>query len=239
MSIETVTAKRSRRPDIAPIKRERVVEEALALLREGGLKNLSTRRLAARLGVKSPALYWHVKDKSELADLVVEAMFATMRPAAPGPYLDRLRRIADEVRRALSAYRDAPLLIAERPPSGPHRMRSTSEVVAAFLDAGFAEKEAARLAVFFCQALLALVADEALEVERRRAGLPIRRDVMAEIVLRGDVESTLTPEVASELKTIQPAEIFEIGQQVLLDGIEARRLRRAGAGAPGQDGGSW
>lgn len=35
-----------------------------------------TRRLAARLGVQSPALYWYVRDKGELLDLVADAICA-------------------------------------------------------------------------------------------------------------------------------------------------------------------
>lgn len=50
------------------VDRQRAVAEALALLDEGGLDELSTRKLAQRLGVQQPALYWHFRDKQALLD---------------------------------------------------------------------------------------------------------------------------------------------------------------------------
>ena len=48
------------------LDRERVVRAALALLDEVGLDGLTLRRLAQDLGVKAPALYWHVASKADL-----------------------------------------------------------------------------------------------------------------------------------------------------------------------------
>src|SRR2546429_7416367 len=75
-----------RRPDAKPRPRldlELFVQAAIALLDEEGLDGLTTRRLAARLGVQSPALYWYVRDKDELLDLVADAICApALEPAA-------------------------------------------------------------------------------------------------------------------------------------------------------------
>ena len=54
-----------RRPDTKPRPRltlDQLVQAAIALLDEHGLDGLTTRGLAARLGVQSPALYWYVRD---------------------------------------------------------------------------------------------------------------------------------------------------------------------------------
>ena len=48
------------------LSRETVIRAALDLLNEVGVDGLSTRRLAERLGVQQPALYWHFKNKREL-----------------------------------------------------------------------------------------------------------------------------------------------------------------------------
>ncbi|MBU1305574.1 MAG: TetR family transcriptional regulator, partial [Alphaproteobacteria bacterium] len=50
------------------IDRDRIIDEALLLLNEVGIDKLSTRKLAERLGVAQPALYWHFKNKSALLD---------------------------------------------------------------------------------------------------------------------------------------------------------------------------
>lgn len=50
------------------ITRAAIVEAALALLDERGIDAVTVRAIADRLGVRAPALYWHVKDKQELLD---------------------------------------------------------------------------------------------------------------------------------------------------------------------------
>lgn len=85
------------------LTRDGLIEAALALLDEVGLKGLTVRRLAADLGVKSPALYWHIRTKQELLDGMAEAI---LRTAGLGPPRDGERWQDWLVRRAL-AYRDA------------------------------------------------------------------------------------------------------------------------------------
>lgn len=54
---------------------ESIVREAIALLNEEGIDGVSLRRLAARLGIKAPSLYWHFADKSALLAAIVERLF--------------------------------------------------------------------------------------------------------------------------------------------------------------------
>lgn len=66
------------------LDRERIVAEAVALLDAEGLDNVTTRKLAARLGVQSPTLYWHLPNKaalvSALAEAVLEQEFPDLTP---------------------------------------------------------------------------------------------------------------------------------------------------------------
>ncbi|HEY3338761.1 MAG TPA: TetR/AcrR family transcriptional regulator C-terminal domain-containing protein [Propionicimonas sp.] len=50
------------------ITRARIVETALQLLDEEGINAVTARALADRLGVRAPALYWHVGSKQEILD---------------------------------------------------------------------------------------------------------------------------------------------------------------------------
>src|ERR1700722_15344659 len=93
------------------LARDQLVDAALELMQEAGLEALSTRRLAERLGVKSPALYWHVRNKDELLGLVADAICAQMvLPATSLSFRVQLEKIAWEYRRVLVAHRDAPRL---------------------------------------------------------------------------------------------------------------------------------
>ena len=69
----------------AGLSRSRLDAEALALVQEEGLEALSMRRLADRLNVKAASLYWHVRDRRELvellADSILASVWATHRPS--------------------------------------------------------------------------------------------------------------------------------------------------------------
>lgn len=64
--------------DRVTLSRDTIVEAARALLTEGGLDQLSLRRLAAHLGVTAPALYAHVDDKWDLLRGIAETGFADL-----------------------------------------------------------------------------------------------------------------------------------------------------------------
>ena len=86
--------------------RDGIVNAALALLEEGGLPDLSMRRLAAALGVQPSALYWHFDNKQSLLAAVADRIVGAARPVPPSP--DR----AAEVTAVATALRDA--LLARR-----------------------------------------------------------------------------------------------------------------------------
>lgn len=48
---------------MARLDRETIISAALDLLNEVGMEGLTTRKLAQKLGVEQPTLYWHVKNK--------------------------------------------------------------------------------------------------------------------------------------------------------------------------------
>ncbi|MBP2327604.1 TetR/AcrR family tetracycline transcriptional repressor [Kibdelosporangium banguiense] len=126
---------------------QRITDVAVELLDEVGLAELSTRRLAARLGVQSPTLYWHVKNKAELLDLVAEAICAG--PATIDPALTWREQLTISLRRfrdLLLSHRDAAALLRERPPIGPRRLGHLEATLRILRHAGFAEAEAAGIA---------------------------------------------------------------------------------------------
>lgn len=53
-----------------------IVEQALIVIADRGVAGLTMSALAQRLGVRSPSLYHHVRDKAGLLDLVAQEAFA-------------------------------------------------------------------------------------------------------------------------------------------------------------------
>jgi len=103
----------ARRYEIS-LSQEAVLQAAFRVLDEEGLEALTMRRLAAGLSVQAPALYWHVKDKAALLQLMASRIYADARagvPASPD-WRSWLIAFGHSLRRTLLAHRDAARLVA-------------------------------------------------------------------------------------------------------------------------------
>lgn len=121
------------------LSRDVIVEAGLRLLDDVGLDGLTVRKLAAELGVQSPALYWHLKTKQELIDGMADAIVqgAGMGPPREGEsWQEWLRRRARGYRGSLLAHRDgARVVVAGRP--APGALHFFEEELAAMVALGF------------------------------------------------------------------------------------------------------
>jgi TetR/AcrR family transcriptional regulator, tetracycline repressor protein len=131
------------------LTRGAVTEAALDLLDEVGLDAVSTRRLAQRLGVEQPSLYWHFSNKHALLAAMAEAAMAP-HAAAPLPREedDRLawfRENARSLRRTLLQRRDGARLHAGSRPAANDLDRIAHKV--AFLTSGGLAEQVAQMAL--------------------------------------------------------------------------------------------
>ncbi|MDQ3886178.1 MAG: TetR family transcriptional regulator, partial [Actinomycetota bacterium] len=128
-----------------PLSRDEVVREAVRLLDEVGLEGLTLRRLGARLGVAAPTLYWHVKDKRALLDLVAEAIVTenrpSVRPAHGQPWWEWLSASAWAQYGGLVNHRDAALVVAGNRP-WEDSLPDVDQVVGSLIEVGFPPAEA-------------------------------------------------------------------------------------------------
>ncbi|KQM83795.1 TetR/AcrR family transcriptional regulator C-terminal domain-containing protein [Agromyces sp. Leaf222] len=113
------------------LDRHQIVTEAVALLDADGLDGVTLRKLAARLGVQQPTLYWHIPSKAALitaiADAILEQQFPEMVPPEPGePWEAWLLGLAERLRRALLAHPDGARIISTSQTS--LRMAAISEL---------------------------------------------------------------------------------------------------------------
>lgn len=95
------------------LDRGRIVDEALALLQEEGLAQVSLRKVAARLGVGVSSLYWHVKDRDALYGLMSHTVFRSCLLATPAAetWQQWLKGFGRALWDAQSSVRDARQLI--------------------------------------------------------------------------------------------------------------------------------
>jgi TetR/AcrR family transcriptional regulator, tetracycline repressor protein len=128
------------------LTRERLVEAALALINEEGLDGLSMRALADRLEVKAASLYWHVRDRSELLELLAESILETVsRPRPRATWRETILATADVLRKRVSAQKDANRILLEVP-EALERSDTFSDIKTQLKSAGLNPTEAADLA---------------------------------------------------------------------------------------------
>src|SRR3712207_4865231 len=68
------------RPVLAPLSLERLVRAAIRLADADGLEAVSLRKVAAALDVGPMRLYGYIATKEELLDLMVDSVYAEIRP---------------------------------------------------------------------------------------------------------------------------------------------------------------
>ncbi|MBG0816512.1 TetR/AcrR family transcriptional regulator [Planomonospora sp. ID82291] len=126
--------------DAPPLSRDRIVEEAVALLDAEGVDRLTMRRLAERLGTGSTTLYWHVKTKDDVLDLALDAIFAEVEipPKSDRGWRADITALIGGWRAVLLRHPWSAALLG-RPMLGPNVLARSEFLYATLLDAGVVE----------------------------------------------------------------------------------------------------
>ena len=97
------------------LSRASLVSAALGLVQDEGLEALTMRGLADRLNVKAASLYWHVRDRRELLELLAESILEKV-PATRGTnWRLGVLNAAAALRMALVSQQDADRILLEVP----------------------------------------------------------------------------------------------------------------------------
>lgn len=141
---------RMARPRKPLLSRDRIVEAAGALVDAEGLGAVSTRRLAAALGVSGPSLYNHFRTKDEILDAVADAVSARVdlsmfEPGAGRDWREALHDWAHSYRDALSDHPNIVPVLARGPGRRPAGLRVADAVFGAMTEAGWPPAQATRI----------------------------------------------------------------------------------------------
>jgi TetR/AcrR family transcriptional regulator, tetracycline repressor protein len=136
-----------------------IVAAAWALVEQDGVDALTTRTLAAALGVKSPALYWHVPSMTALHSLMVERMLteSIRNPRPDEAWQAWLQDVGMAQRRNFLSHRDSGRIIAIAPPTEVTRNQVMPMLMAPLVAAGFAAEDAVAAAGTFASFILGWV----------------------------------------------------------------------------------
>jgi AcrR family transcriptional regulator len=121
------------------LSREQIVSAALQLLDAEGSDGLSMRRLGTKLGSGATSIYWHVANKDELLDLVIDAVMGEVQVPDPvdGDWRTAVRTMAIGMRAMILRHPWMTSTFGTRPTMGPNALRLSDRALALLTAAGF------------------------------------------------------------------------------------------------------
>ena len=208
----------------ARLTRERVLEGALVVADSGGLGSLTIRSLAAQLGVKPMTVYYHVANKAEILDALVDVVFGQIDLPVPGrDWRCEMERRAHSARDVLSRHRWAIGLLESRTSPGPANLRHHDTVIATLRQAGFSAEMTAHAYALLDSYVYGFALQEAsLPFEGPESAAEIAGPIL-ELMASGQYPH-LAEMAASYylLPGYDFADEFRFGLALVLDGIQTR-----------------
>ena len=206
------------------LSRAGLVSAALGLVQDEGLEALSMRALADRLNVKAASLYWHVRDRRELLELLAESILDNVPATSGASWRPAVLNVAGALRTALASQQDADRILLEVPDSIQHsavcqRVKAQLEV------AGMQPAEAADVArLVILQVITSRVEDgePALLAKGSTASIAVDSGSRGVVLRRGEDMETLI-RVPRDPASASPAVVRG-------ETVKVRRLRGVGHG---------
>ena len=207
-----------RRSARSALSREAIVDAALTVLDRHGLDGLSMRRVADELGTGPASLYWHVADKDQLLNVMLDRVIGEVPLPAPDPdhWQEQLREFARAGRAVFQRHRDIARASLGRVPMGPSLLRVVEWELELLQGAGIPAGPAA----WFADLLALYVAAHAFEDTIVTGSEQEEAAAMGEYLasIPGDRFPHLMA-AAGELMAGDADERFEFGLDLLLRGL--------------------
>jgi AcrR family transcriptional regulator len=128
-----------------PLSRERVLQAAVKVADEGGIESLTMRRLAEELGAEAMSLYYHVANKEDVLDGIVDVITVEINdvvdeieaPSAGPEWKTAVRRRILAARQVLLRHPWAPSLLETRASNSQAILRYYDGLLGLMRDGGF------------------------------------------------------------------------------------------------------
>ncbi|GDY29107.1 hypothetical protein GTS_07400 [Gandjariella thermophila] len=213
------------------MSREAIVSTAVELMVERGLAAVTLRRIAERLNVSAPTLYWYIASKRELLDRVAEHLMrrgqvkVVDRPVRGQPWWEWLEQRSRTMFEVMVSVRDAPQVVAGNRPT-LDMLAGYDLALGELVAAGFPPREAQQ--VFFV--LGAYIGGMALEWQAEAARGEAGADDSA--LLAAAQDSARYPHLAAAAADWSPPQAtFDYGLALLIRGIRDRHAELTGEAA--------
>jgi AcrR family transcriptional regulator len=207
--------------------REAIVEAALRVLEKVGVDELSMRLVANELRTGPASLYWHVRSKDELLQLLFERLNDEVELPEPDParWQEQLKTLGRQVRALAHRRRDYARLSLGRIPSGPSLARFAEWMFALLVPVGVPDQVIAYVGDLLSLYVGAYAFEESLGPPSP-TGEPLAAEQIARM-FRDYLQSlppTQFPHVHRTAGLLFAGDAdarFEFGMEVLVRGIES------------------
>lgn len=226
------------RRDRAPLTREAIVEAAVGVLDRDGMDALSMRRVAEALGTGPASLYWHVRNKEELLQLLFERLTAELPLPLPDPerWREQLRDLGRALREQAHQHRDFARLSLGRVPSGPAFARTAEWLFDVLTPLGLPDQVISLMGDTASLFVAAFAFEESLGVPSP-TGEPLEPEAIAEMYASylESLPADRFPHLVRSARALfecGPEERFDFGVDLLLRGLSTYLTPVPPAGAP-------
>lgn len=155
------------------LNRADIVQAALDLLDEKGIDAVTVRAVATRLGVKAPALYWHVENKQALLDEmgteIQRRVIAELRAQPMDVWPESVATYARVLRREYLAHRDGARTFSGTRLTDPEVLRAQEPWLEQLVASGVDLERAVSAVEFVTAFVVGFVIEEQ---ERAQSGEP-------------------------------------------------------------------
>jgi AcrR family transcriptional regulator len=214
-----------------PLSRDRVLAAAVELADEGGIEAVTMRRLAQQLGVEAMSLYYHVANKDEVLDGMIDAVMTELNTAVAAVETDSdwksgVRGRILTAREVLLRHKWAPGVLESRINMSPSVMQYFDSIGSRFMAAGFsmdlthhAMHALGSRALGFTQELFDSGDDEESDPE---ADAAMFEQMAAQFPFLAEMARQVSHDDDSTLGWCDDQFEFEFGLDLILDGLDRK-----------------
>lgn len=131
-----------RKKESLQLSEKTIVNAAIVFLKENDLKKLTIRNLASELDIEGASLYWYIKNKQHLMELIADEICNKIEyPKLNKKAEEQIIDISFQLRNLLLTIKDSAHIMEATPPLMPNRKKLISYIYNLFKDLGMDNNE--------------------------------------------------------------------------------------------------
>ncbi|MFA1821906.1 TetR/AcrR family transcriptional regulator C-terminal domain-containing protein [Virgibacillus oceani] len=203
---------------------QKIIDMSISLINEKGLEALTMRKLATKLNVQASAVYWHVKNKEELLQLL--SIKISEKISYPNEELDwklKLIHLAKQSRDAMNSIRNGPEIMMRTIPTDPYRLGLIEYMIKVLTEEGFTPLRSLEITNLLNNYTILFTIDEFIRIEQQN-NPSTDEYIQAFWSNLSEKYPYFNEAIKSEVENQKEDEVFQSGLIAILDGYELQKI---------------